>query len=168
MKLVLMAWIMVFANGCWGADANASLDALLRESDAQSGNVRSESGRLERIREIDRARRAAREAERGAVANMGGQLDCGRVSSDYALSNYCRTGDCSGFSASFPLWQLCRNDDVSGMSGNYGVWSFLRTGDTSGFAQDHRTWERAKAQSGSFAERKRFVIYYLRGYTYGK
>lgn len=112
-----------------------------------------------------KAERAARDAARRAAADsdMGGALNCDLISKNYGLWDYCRTGNCSGFSNNYKLWALCERNDYSGMQ--YSIYSYLKDGNVSGF-KDHRAFSRARQQAGSFADRKRFVIYYLGGYTY--
>lgn len=112
-----------------------------------------------------KAERAAQQAARRAAANsdMGGAIDCGRVSKNYGLWNYCQNGSCDGFGKDYKLWALCERDEYSGMP--YPIWNYLKDGNTGGFS-NHRAYTRAKQQAGSYADRKRFVIYYLGGYTY--
>lgn len=112
-----------------------------------------------------KAEQAASDAARRGAANsdMGGALNCARVSKNYGLWNYCETGSCSGFSANFNLWALCEKDEYAGMP--YSIWSYLKDGNVNGFT-DYRVHTRAKQQVGTYADRKRFVIYYLGGYTY--
>ncbi len=123
--------------------------------------------RQRREREASRRASSARRDQRDASGNMGGTLPCHRVSKDYGLWNYCKTGDCSGLSKNYGIWNLCKNNDPSGLSGNFGVWSYLKTGNTSGLSKNYRAWRGAKKNAGSFADRKRWVIFYLRGYIYG-
>ena len=133
----------------------------------------------EKQRQAEEAKRLAeearKEAERQAVAqarqdasgNKGGSLNCMYVSKDYALWQYCERGSCDGFSSNYNLYQLCQYNDADALSSNYAIWNYLKNGNPSGFASNYRAWDRAKQQAGSFADRKRFVIYYLRGFTYG-
>ncbi len=126
-----------------------------------------EAKRLAEEARKEAERQAKMQAQRDSSGNMGGSLQCSYVSKDNALWSYCNSGSCMGFSGNYNLWDLCQNNNVGAMSSNYGVWNYLKTGDASGFAKDFRAWDRAKQQAGSFPDRKRFVIYYLRGYTYG-
>jgi hypothetical protein len=95
-------------------------------------------------------------------------VNCTRVSSDYALWQYCTNGDCNGFSSNYNLWKLCQNNDYNSMSSNYTIWKYLKEGDVTGLSSDLRVWNSAKEHAGSFNDRKEFVIYYLRGFIFQK
>ena len=98
---------------------------------------------------------------------ISGGVNCNSVAKDYGLYTYCTTKRCDGFSSNYSLYRLCSSDDIDAMSGNYGVWRYLKDGDPAGFAKDYKYWSKAKKEAGSYEDRKRFVIYYMRGYTYG-
>lgn len=120
----------------------------------------------EQQRLAEAAQRAAeqQQASHDASGNMGGSLQCSYVSADYGLWNYCNSGDCSGLSGNYGLWQLCQNNDASGLSSNFGIWNYLTNGDPSGLSSDYNAWKAATRFKGSFADRKRFVIFYLYGH----
>lgn len=111
-------------------------------------------------------RQAQRQAQVDSSGNKGGALNCHYVSSDYGLWNYCTSGSCEGLTSNYGLWNLCRTGDASGLSRNYAVWNYIQGGDASGFASNHHAFEGARQNAGSLADRKRYVIYYLRGYVY--
>jgi len=108
-------------------------------------------------------REVSRQASNDASGNAGGSLNCARVSGDWALWNYCENASCNGFSDHYGLWTLCENNSANGLSGNYKIWNYLENG-KNGFSGN--AYRSAEQNKGSFADRKRFVIYYLRGYTY--
>ena len=119
----------------------------------------------QRRRDAQNARIAADNQRRyDRSGNKGGSLQCNRVSGDYGLWRYCESGSCDGLSSNYGLWRLCQNNETSGLSGNYGIWSYLENGNLSAFRGN--AYFGAKQNSGSFADRKRFVIYYMRGYVY--
>lgn len=120
----------------------------------------------ERLARIEAESRAREQAARDASGNAGGSLNCSAVSGNYGLYRYCSAGDCGGLSGNYGLYRLCSQDDPGGLSGNYAVYRYLTTGDAGGFAKNYEAWSAAKQQAGSFADRKRFIIYYLNGYTY--
>jgi len=122
---------------------------------------RERQAKLERERQERLARQ--RQERNDASGDAGGSLNCARVSGDYALWNYCENSSCNGFSANYGLWTLCEKNSANGLSGNYKVWSYLENGQNSFSGTAYRSAEQNK---GSFADRKRFIIYYLRGYTY--
>lgn len=93
--------------------------------------------------------------------------DCSVVVRNDALYGYCTRGDCNGFARDFGVWNLCANDDFTGLSKNQSVWFYLNSGDASGFAKDFGVWIQAQKSAASFADRKRFIIYYLHGHVYG-
>jgi hypothetical protein len=128
-----------------------------RERLARLKREKEERARQARLARLDRQRANERSG------NAGGRINCSRVSSDYGLWQYCNSGACSGLSSNYALWSLCENDSISGLSGNYAIWSYLKNGDASGLGSNYRAWKSAKENAGSFASRKRFVIYYLRG-----
>ncbi len=135
----------------------------------QARIAREEEKRLaeERRRKQEEAARQARLAQQryDASGNKGGKLRCTSVAQDFGLWRYCTEGTCDGLSEDYNLWRLCEYDDVGAMSGNYNVWRYLKDGvDT--FTDDMGAYQGAKQNSGSFADRKRFVIYYLRGYVF--
>ena len=101
-----------------------------------------------------------------ASGNKGGTINCAHVVSDSGLYGYCSSGSCDGFANDHSLWRLCKMGDASGYSKNYAFWNYIQNGDASGFSSNFRAWEGAKQNSGSLANRKRFAIYYLRGYIY--
>jgi hypothetical protein len=144
--------------------------AVLREhiTGAKEAKAKKEEEERQAKLEAERRERETREAQarRDASGNAGGSLNCSSVSSNYALWNYCQNNSCDGFSSNYGLWNLCKNDDISGLSSNYAVWSYLKNGDTGGFGSDYNAYTSAKENAGSFADRKRWVIYYLHGYTY--
>ena len=110
----------------------------------------------------------AREAEKRANSegSMGGTINCNSINNDYPLYQYCDTGSCSGFS-NYNLYRLCKDNAIDAMAGNYGIYSYLKNADLGAFAgKDIGIYHAAKKASGSFTSRKRFVIYYLRGYTF--
>lgn len=126
---------------------------------------RERQAKLERERQERMAAEAAqRQANYDASGNAGGSLSCSRVSSDYALWSYCTAGKCDGFSSNYGLWRLCEHDALDGLSGNYNIWSYLQNGNTGGFTGT--AYKGAEQNKGSFADRKRFVLYYMRGYVY--
>lgn len=112
------------------------------------------------------AERARQKRIASTEANAGGALSCSKVSKNYALWSYCDSGSCSGFARDHELWRLCEHNDADAMSRNYAIWRYLKEGDASGLAKNYKAWKRAQNEAGSFASRKRFVIYYLNGYTY--
>ncbi len=120
----------------------------------------------ERRRKQDEAARQARLAQQryDASGDKGGRLNCNYIFSDFGLWQYCTKGICDGLSGDYPLWRLCEYDDVGAMSANYEVWKYLKDGVVS--FSDVEAYRGAKQNSGSFADRKRFVIYYLRGYVF--
>ncbi len=122
---------------------------------------RERQARLERERQARMARE--RQASNDASGNAGGSLNCSQVSGDWALWNYCENNSCNGFSENNGLWTLCENNSANGLSGNGKVWNYLENG-INGFSGT--AYNRAEESKGSFSDRKRFVIYYLRGYTY--
>jgi hypothetical protein len=117
--------------------------------------------------EEERQRVAAREAQarRDASGDMGGSLNCSQIVGNDGLWRYCTSGGCDGFTDD-GVWNLCKNNRIDGIS-NDGVWRYLKTGDSSGFADDS-AWRASKKFAGSFADRKRFVIYYLNGHILGQ
>ena len=154
-------------NKRYAPQAVAGVEKLVREARA---------ARDERLRREEQARLAQAEAERRAreqarvdgSGNKGGALNCAMVSKHYGLWNYCETGSCAGFSGgNYALWNLCENNDPAGYAGaNFPVWHYLANGNAGGFTSNHKVWSAAEKQAGSFANRKRFIIYYLRGYIY--
>jgi hypothetical protein len=160
-------------NKGYAPDEIAAVKTLIAENRAakaeQERHEEEERRKREEQRRLAEQTKRAQEQQAGADAsgNMGGALDCKYVSSDYGLWNYCKTGTCSGLSGNYGIWSLCENNDFAGLSSNYGVWSYLKDGDPSGLSKDYKAWRAAKRFAGSFADRKRFVIYYLRGYVYG-
>lgn len=91
-------------------------------------------------------------------------INCSRVGHDGALWNYCESNSCDGFSNNHGLWTLCEQNSANGLSGNFGVWNYLETGNTAAFSGT--AYKGAEQNKGSFSTRKRFIIYYLRGYIY--
>lgn len=121
-------------------------------------------GIAKRKREEAKSREASERAERDRqLNNKEIRLDCSKVSSNFALWNYCERNSCDGLSSNYGLWNLCKNDDFSALSGDFAVWNYLKNGDSSGFS-DYNVWNSAKENSSSFSNRKRFIIYYLKGY----
>lgn len=104
-----------------------------------------------------------RQANNDTNGNTGGSLNCARVSGDSALWKYCEKGSCDGFSSNHGLWTLCERNSASGLTDNSKVWSYLENGQTGGFSGV--AFNLAEQNKGSFIERKRFVIYYLRGFV---
>ena len=126
---------------------------------------RERQAQLERERQERIAQEAReRQASNDASGNAGGSLNCARVSGDYALWSYCEKGDCAGFSSNYGLYTLCESNSANGLSGNYNIWSYLENGNTGGFSGT--AYKGAEQNKGSFADRKRFAIYYLRGFVY--
>ncbi len=120
----------------------------------------------ERRTRIAQEEAARQQAQADASGNKGGTIDCGYVSRDYGLWNYCTSGSCDGLSGDYGVWNLCRTGDAGGLSKNYAVWNYIQNGDPSGFSSNYSAWEGAKQNAGSPADRKRFAIFYLRGYIY--
>jgi len=124
-----------------------------------------QAGELENSK-MDAERKARRAQERAnSEGSKGGTLNCNSIHNDYPLYQYCDTGSCSGFS-DYNLYRLCKENDISAMAGNYGIYSYLKSGDLGAFAKNIRVYDAAKKESGSLTSRKRFVIYYLRGYSF--
>ena len=96
--------------------------------------------------------------------NTSSTFNCSRVSSDSALWDYCENSNCNGFSNNHGLWTLCENNSPNGLSGNYNIWSYLEHANTSSFSGT--AYKGAIQNKGSFSSRKRFTIYYLRGFVY--
>lgn len=154
-------------NKRYAPQAVAGVEKLVREAWAARDERlrREEQARLAQA-EAEAERRAREQARVDGSGNKGGVLNCAIVSSNYGLWDYCERGRCEGFSGNYPLWTLCEKNDAGGLSSNYAVWSYLTKGDPSGFSKDYRAWSAASKQAGSFADRKRFIIFYLNGYIY--
>lgn len=118
-------------------------------------------------KEKERLAKEREEKERNASGNKGGRLNCSSVSSDYGLWQYCDHNSCTGLSNNYALYQLCQFDDITGLGSNYAIYNYLKNGDPSGLSKDYNVWLGAKRNAGSYADRKRWVIFYLRGYLYG-
>lgn len=119
----------------------------------------------ERLARIEAERHAREQAARDSSGNAGGTLSCSDVSKNYGLYNYCTSGSCSGFAGNYGLYRLCDQNDPGGLSGNYGVYSYLTSGNPYGL-KGYEAIDGAQKAAGSFADRKRFIIYYLNGYVY--
>ena len=157
--------------------------ALEKRRQEELARARREAERREREEQVRLAQEAAeRAAERAAEeaqlaaegnqrrydasGNKGGSLSCQYVASDSALWNYCNRGACDGFSNNYGLYHLCNNNSPSGFASNYGVYDYLVNGNPYGLS-GYNAQQGAKNNSGSFSDRKRFIIYHLRGYVYG-
>ncbi|MDQ2106385.1 hypothetical protein [Azospirillum isscasi] len=138
-------------------------------AEAESTLRQAEAARDERVRREVQARLAREEAERRAReqanARTGG-ANCNAVATNGGLWQYCTSGSCNGFVRNDALWTLCERDSYAGYASNLWVWRYLEQGDVSGFAKDYPVWSAAQKQAGSFASRKRFIIYYMNGYIY--
>jgi len=95
--------------------------------------------------------------------SRGGAIDCAPVSRDHELWSWCSVGSCAGFADDYPLWSLCENDQTAGFSDRFSIWNYLETGNASGLPAS--VYGAADDSAGTFADRKRFVIYYLRGFV---
>ena len=125
----------------------------------------AEQARIAREEEEKRLAEERRRRQRyNASGNMGGALNCDAVARDFGLWRYCTEGTCDGLAADNDLWLLCAQNDVNAVSDNYAVWRYLKDGEA--LFSDINAYEAARQNAGSFADRKRFVIYYLRGYIY--
>lgn len=133
---------------------------LERERQAK---LEAERQERERIARLERERE--RQAQYDASGNKGGSLNCSYVGQDYALYRYCTTGSCDGFAGNYNLHRLCAYDDADALSGNYNIWRYLKNGESGAFT-DYSMRQGAEQNAGSFSDRKRFVIYYMRGYIF--
>lgn len=118
---------------------------------------------LKKQRDLE-AEIALRNKRANSEGSNSGSLNCSKVAKDYALYRYCDVGECDGFSSNYNLYRLCSNNDIDAMAGNYVIWRYLKEGEVN--FKDYKVASKAKEQS-SFSDRKRFVIYYLRGYILG-
>ena len=116
------------------------------------------------VRRIDEAYKAEREARRRESAGSNyGAINCGYVGKDYGLYKYCDTGSCDGFYDSYGLRRLCTDNDPSGLVNQYALVNYINNGNYYSFTGNARV--SAEKHAGSFESRKRFAIYYLRGYV---
>ena len=136
-----------------------------KKIDAYKERIARQEAQEEAQAEAQRQAALAQE-QYDASGNKGGSLSCSRVSANYGLWQYCNSGSCQGFSANYGMWQLCQNNNANGLSDNYGVWNYLTNADASAFGSNSQAYQGALANKGSFASRKRFVLYYLNGYVY--
>ena len=120
--------------------------------------------RLERQRaEQERLARLMAKERYNQSGDKGGSLNCSRVSSNYALYRYCTTGSCDALASNYEVYRLCKDDEYSSLP--YGVFNYLKNGEPYGL-NGYKAQQGAKQNSGSFYDRKRFIIYYLNGFVY--
>ncbi|MEN3371959.1 hypothetical protein [Dechloromonas sp. ZS-1] len=161
MKIKFFGFVGIL--GVWvGAQAGVSVDSNGFVESVNSTVKMGESLKAQRDYEAEVARRDRRAKSEGA---MGGQLSCTSVVKDHALYDYCNTGNCSGFSSNYGLYSLCDGNKTDGL-GDHGMVRYIENGDIAVFSKNIKYYQAAQKQSGSFIDRKRFVIYYLRGYVY--
>lgn len=102
-------------------------------------------------------KRASSEGSAGGLAN------CNSIHNDYPLYQYCDIGSCDGFTNE--LYLLCKYGDASSLK-NQNFYLYIQNGDLGAFTKDIDTFNAAKKSSNTFLSRKRFLIYYLRGYKF--
>ena len=124
----------------------------------------NEELRLKRERE-EQARLAKIQAKEkyNKSGDKGGSLNCVKVSSNYALYRYCKTGSCDSLSGNYEVYRLCKDDEYSALA--YGVYNYLKNGNPYGLS-GYKAQQGAKQNSSNFSDRKRFIIYYLNGFVY--
>ena len=61
------------------------------------------------------------------------------------------------------MYKLCKDDEYSSLP--YGVYNYLKDGKIYGL-NGSKAQQGAEQNSGSFYDRKRFIIYYLNGFIY--
>lgn len=150
-------------------DVEKYIEEKKKSYEARLERERLEKERKERARlEKEQQERLAaqRQADYDASGNKGGSINCNYVSSDYGLYQYCSRGSCDGLSDNYNLYQLCKYDDIDALSGNYTVYQYLKGNGNSYAFTSYNAQNGAQQNERSYADRKRFIIFYLRGYIF--
>lgn len=153
-------WPIIFL---WLLSSQALAELQVEVEGIGEINNSVQKGRAE-VRRINDAHDAEMEAKRRASSGSNyGSINCGYVSKDYGLYKYCDTGSCDGFYDNYGLHRLCRDNETSGLSNQYALVTYLKNGNYHSFTGNALV--SAKKHADSFENRKRFSIYYLRGYV---